>query len=237
MTRSFRAAWIVALLWLTFSAMTFPQGEHVPNTTPHNCDPCLFYGGDYAADAPESDGLTNGRTLSPSGLFATVFVPFTVPNGEKWTVESLFVNCIVAGPAFAQRAGWSISTNMSSGSPGELVAQGRLIPKLSPTGRKNYQGYPEYTLAASLPKSVTLSAGQYWLSVVPDCIDIWVQACYHTVFYASDSLMGLNAYGPPEPQNQSLIYGYRYDFVETSTLGAAFSAFSAGVVGTASPAE
>jgi hypothetical protein len=213
--------------------------------------PCLFYGGDFLdnplfpPDLP--NGLANEDSLEVPGIpyGAATWVPFTVPAGETWNVTGLFTNNLSTygvldqGTEPASVASWSINEDVLAGSAGIVVDSGTSPATSTATGRAAF-GLTEYTVQVT-GLSITLTAGSYWLSVVPICSNTADPYCTE-VFFASDveyiNTTPANAFGPAEPIDASFfdspLFGLSFDPTNGS-LGACggfgCDAFSAGVLG------
>jgi hypothetical protein len=213
---------------------------------------CLFYGGDFV-DNPVGPNIANGlanetTTLVPGSPYgAATWVPFTVPKGKTWHVTGLFTNNFssfgVLDEAPTQpiaSAFWSINEGIEPGNGGTVVASGSAAATITPTGRAAFD-LAEYTIQVT-GLSFTLTAGEYWLAVVPQCTNTGDPYC-EEVFFVSDSetVNGVppNAVGPAEPLEASYLdsptfFGLSFD-PTNGPLGAAAGlggdAFSAGVLG------
>jgi hypothetical protein len=100
-----------------------------------------------------------------------VYIPFLIPDGEVWTIIGLFSNDTTGyGYIVPPRINWSISSGISPGNPGTVIASGTAGATLTPTGRSD-AGTLEYTALGHLPPetTVTLNAGLYWMTAVPVC--------------------------------------------------------------------
>jgi hypothetical protein len=224
--------WIIATRPVAGTLSTKPI-EHAP-TAPLYCHPCLFYGGDTNASSSNANALANENTL----LFpdTTMYIPFTVPNGLSWEISGLFTNDLADGydgidPA---QAAWSISSGVSNGNGGTVIASGTSSASFNPTGRESF-GLNEYTTLVNLTvgTAVKLNAGTYWLAVVPQCIDRGNSNCDIAEYFVSNT-QRLNSYGPPEPASDSFLnssyFGYSYiPACEASSTGCQL--FSAGLLG------
>jgi len=209
-----------------------------PDTPPAYCSPCLFYGGDFAPQNVNADGLANEDSQPDVGLTSTIYVPFHVPNYTYWEVDGLFQNILTtAGQIDPKEANWSISSGVGAGNPGTTLYSGTSGAHFTPTGRVFLGAYTEYTLEVKGLTGIHLSPGLYWLSVVPLCTNPNNDTCNSAQYYASDSLDGPNAYGPREPLNLSFwnssYFGVYY--VQANSGGKGFSSFSAGVIGVSHP--
>src|SRR6202142_4115548 len=142
-------------------------------------DTCLFYGGDFLDDPlyppALANGLANENTLLVTGTpyGAATWVPFTVPAGEKWEVTGLFTNNLATygvldqGTLPTSVAYWSINEGVFAGSGGTVVDSGTSPATSTPTGRAAFS-LTEFTVQVTR-LSVTLTAGSYWMAVVPIC--------------------------------------------------------------------
>jgi len=212
---------------------------------------CLFYGGDINESpvAPPFilNGLANETTLFAPGIpyGAAVWVPFTVPAGETWIVSGLFTNnqssygVLDQGTEPLSVAAWSINEGVFAGNAGTVVASGTSLATSTPTGRGVFD-LQEYTVQVT-GLSVTLTAGTYWMSVVPVCSNAADPFC-DGVFFLSDveyiNTKPTNAFGPPEPVDASFFDApyFTESFEPTNgpvgaCAGDGCDAFSAGVLG------
>jgi len=217
---------------------------------------CLFYGGDFVNNpvGPPSlpNGLSNETTtfITGSPYGGAVWVPFTVSAGHTWTVTGLFSNdqstygVLDQAPNVPTSAAyWAISQGILPGIPGTTIASGTAAATSTPTGRSAF-GLQEFTVQVS-GLSVTLTAGEYWMVVVPMCTNTGDPYCSER-FFLSDveyvNRLPKNAYGPLAPQDASFFDSpfFFTTFDPTNgPLGATFGnggdAFSAGVLGTKFP--
>lgn len=213
---------------------------------------CLFYGGDFLNNPLYPPFLANGLAnesdvLVPGAPYgAAVWVPFTVPAGQTWDVTGLFTNNFASfgvldqGAEPTSVASWSINEEVFPGSAGTVIDSGTSPATSTATGRSAF-GLDEYTVQVT-GLSVTLTAGTYWMSVVPICSNSADPYC-DGVFFLSDveylNTTPANAYGPVEPIDDSFFdspVDFGYSFSPTNgELGAGFGdgcdAFSAGVLG------
>jgi hypothetical protein len=192
-------------------------------------------------------GLANENTLFVSGnpYGAAVWIPFTVPAGQKWDVTGLFTNdqasygVLDQGTQPAAVAYWAINQQVSAGSGGVEIDSGTSPATSTPTGRAAFS-LTEFTVQVK-GLSITLAPGAYWLTVVPICTNSANPYC-DGIFFASDveylNSTPVNAYGPAEPLSQSYFDSALFGYVFGPTwgpAGAAFGnggdAFSGGVLG------
>jgi len=214
---------------------TYPVG--LPALTPPSvCGPvCLFYGGDTNPSSPDDNGFANENTLLVSDT--TVWGAFTVPSGQTWSVDGLFINTISDGydGLDPSTSSWTIASGVSSGSAGTVVASGTSTStgtQYIPTGRFPF-GFTEYTLKVRIP-ATALSAGTYWVNITPQCTDASNGDCDIAQYFWDDTF-GLNRYGPLEPAEQgyfnSTYFGFDYsNLCDVSSTGC--QALSFGVIGT-----
>lgn len=212
----------------------YPQGAPAL-TPPSYCAPvCLFYGGDTNPNAPNVNGFANENTLLVPDT--TVWGAFTVPAGETWTVDGLFINTIADGynGIDPTPSTWAIASGVSAGNGGTTVASGTSSSagtSFVPTGRLPF-GFTEYTLKVKITQTV-LTAGTYWANVTPQCTDTGNSSC-SIAQYFFDNTFGLNRYGPLEPADEgffnSSYFGFNYanDCTVSST---GCQALSFGVIG------
>lgn len=213
----------------------FPKPECKPNKPPSYCEPCLFYGGDLDASAPNPNGLWNGLRDTSVPVDGEVLVPFTVPKGQIWIVTGLFTNnqssVSVIDP---QQANWSISKDVTGGSAGHTIASGTAHASYTPTGR-SFLWYKEYTVLVKI-KAVLLVPRTYWLTVVPLCTNPADSTCNLASYYESDAEDNppLNYYGPLEPNDMSYFNSAYFGYSSAPTWGGLWNGchrFSAGVLG------
>jgi hypothetical protein len=179
----FAAGFLSALGVVLLCQSAKSQSDEEP-TPPSYCRPCLFYGGDFDASNPSANALFNGFIDSGGGPGA-VYVPFYVPQGQIWTVKGLFSNNMSTGSFLdPQRIKWSISSGLSAGKAGTVIAQGEVQATLTATGR-SWNGMTEYTALGRLTPqtAVTLTTGVYWMTAIPICTN---PSCGYTRFYLSD---------------------------------------------------
>lgn len=216
-------------------------------SAPAYCKPCLFYGGDFDINSPAADTFAN-ENIYPGGFetLSQIYSPFTVPAGQTWSVTGLFINTIAYPTALDPVATpWEIRTGIphSGGNGGTLVANGTNNATMTPTGR-SLNGVPEYTILLTWSTPVVLQPGTYWENVTPQCTDLNNTQCTaqgFTGFLESDTetMYGLNAWGPPEPWQNSFWNAPDFGLTWANTYQVHLQrgepggdAFSAGVIGT-----
>lgn len=231
--RSFRTPTLLVTFVIALALGSALAGSAAP------CNPCLLvYGGDFDANNPNANALADERTTSVvSG--ASVFVPFVVPQGKTWTVTALFGHVLsytnVIDP---EEALWSISTGVTQGSGGTIVANGAAPAQYFPTGGQGF-GMKEYTIVATIAPAVTLAAGEYWMTIVPECTNPIDRACAAAAYYLADvEDVPRHQSRGDEPKDESYYFsgdfGYFYWPTWGSTgacQGTGCDRFSAGVIG------
>jgi len=239
----------ILLALAVLSASTLAQNAQQPTPPPY-CKPCLFYGGDFDAAGPSPNVLSNQDAILNGQ--ATVYVPFAVPPNQTWTIGGLFSNNMLTRADLAPpQIQWSISTGVSQGNPGTVIASGTAKATLIATGR-TWNGMNEYTALGHLSANqmVTLTPGHYWMSAVPVCTyNLGTDPpCSGANYYISD----VEDVPPPhakgfESTDESYFYVpgvQQYYFVETGGPdglcsqqggGGGCDKFSAGLLGTATP--
>jgi hypothetical protein len=174
-----RQATAIGLLLLAFTLNAL--GQEKKPTPPSYCNPCLFYGRDFDPNGPYPNSLINQDTDTRA---ATLYVPFAIPPGQTWTVSGFISNNLVQGTASLSppQIEWSISTGISQGNGGTLIASGTAKATLTPTGR-SLNGMNEYTALGRLntDQLFALTSGHYWMTAVPVCLS----EC-DVVFYMTD---------------------------------------------------
>ena len=99
---------------------------------------------------------------------------------------------------------WSINEGMFAGNAGTVVDSGTSPATSTPTGRAAFE-LSEYTVQVT-GLSITLTAGTYWMTVVPICTNTANPYC-DGMFFESDveyiNTTPTNAFGPAEPLDAS----------------------------------
>ena len=213
---------------------------------PPYCNPCLFYGGNFDPDGPSPNALLNQNAYFLGN--AAVYVPFAVPPNQTWTVGGFFSNNLSSNAKLnPPQIEWSVSTGISQGNAGTVVASGTSQATLTPTGR-SWDGMNEYTVLGRLnPGQVfTLTPGHYWMTAAPVCTNSGPGGCEGVTFLMSD----VEDVPPPQAKGfESLDESYWnvpgstvYNFAETGGPngicsqpggGSGCDKFSAGLLGRA----
>ena len=176
----------ILLALAVLSASTLAQNAH-QSTPPPYCKPCLFYGGDFDPNGPLPNALRNQDALTG---YEALYVGFGVPPNQTWTVTGVFSNNLAQAPTaeiWPPEIEWSISTGVSQGNPGTVIASGTTKASLTPTGR-NWNNMNEYTVLGRLSADqiVTLPPGHYWMTALPVCTYSGPAHCQGQYFFLSD---------------------------------------------------
>jgi hypothetical protein len=151
-----RTALILPLFALLFLS-TFARADYV-----------LFYAGDFNPMDPNANALANENdAVVPGNPYGAATYQNFIVSGT-WHVHSLFTNNL--SDITPNSAYWELRIGMSQGNGGTLIAAGTGTTSSgtftwTPTARSGF-GYDEYT-AHVTGLDLTLSSGQYWMSVVP----------------------------------------------------------------------
>ena len=135
---------------------------------------CYFYGGDFNANDPNSNGLANEQDVPVPG--PTAALPYGAATYQNFLVSSpikvtgLFTNNLsnFINPTSAY---WEIRLGVGTNNQGFVVGSGTGTIGAgnythTPTGRSGY-GYTEYKDWVSGLNVVLNAVGVYWLAVVP----------------------------------------------------------------------
>jgi hypothetical protein len=148
---------LVIALFAVTSLSTFARADFI-----------LFYGGDFEPSNQNANALANENDAIVGGnpYGAATYQNFIIPAGHTWNIQSLFTNNL--SDLTPTTGYWELRTGLSEGNGGTLIASGTAGGSSftwDPTSRSGF-GYNEYT-AHVHDLSITLSSGQYWMSVVP----------------------------------------------------------------------
>lgn len=214
------------------------------DSPPPYCKPCLFYGGDFDPNGPFPNALENQESVILGN--AAVYVPFAVPPNQTWTVGGFFSNNLSSHAKLdPPQIQWSVSTGVSQGNAGTVIASGTSQATLTPTGR-SWNGMNEYTVLGRLNAGevFTLTSGHYWTTAIPVCVQNTADSCQGVTFLMSD----VEDVPPPHAKGfESTDESYWYfpgleNFVETGGSnglcsqpegGGGCDKFSAGLLGRA----
>jgi hypothetical protein len=200
----------------------------------------LWYNGDYDNRNALANGTTGVNFNGPAAEVSKVYENFVVPAGQTWQITSVFSTdeIFYQSGRGVTSASWQILTGVSAGNGGIVVASGDSTAtqaSVAPQAGFTYVD-PEFKITATI-STVTLTAGTYWLSVIPDdsAGRVGDQAFVETT-------SGANAVGtPPGNDGNSFISnnlpagstGADFFTPTSSILGPGNWDFSMGVAGTA----
>jgi hypothetical protein len=174
------------------SIVVTPSSSDI-NSPPELCSPCLFYGGDIDTTSPNAVGMSDENTLLISG--AASYGSVVIPEGVTAKVYGIVFN-VQADAAFDPlSASYDIRTGVSEGNGGTSIASGSGPILVQPTGR-NFLGLNEYTIAVSWTTLVTLTPGQYWFNVEPQCLNTLDGSCSVFRQFVSNTTSRANAVHP-----------------------------------------
>jgi hypothetical protein len=165
---------------------------------PPACKPCLFYGGDLTPGDHFAYGFPDGNSLTRP--LTETLGAVQVPAGVKATVQGLLVNVLAtAGEFNPKTATWEIRSGVSPGNGGKVVASGSGAANVAPTGRSAF-GFTEFTVAVEA--SATLTAGEYWINVSPQCTVTTDNNCSEGFFASNTTQQTNNFRGSAQPAGQ-----------------------------------
>lgn len=164
---------------------------------PKLCRPCLFYGGDLSPDDINAEAFPNGASLPNSDQ---TYIAVRIPAHHTVQVEGLLVQTVIerGNGLDPKQAAFEIATDVVTGIGGTVVAGGVLPAAVQPTGRQ-FDGFPEYTIAVKLDPSVQLSGGKYpgtvyWFNLTPECLNPHDPYCYSVSYLESNSSATVNSF-------------------------------------------
>lgn len=186
------------------------SAENSKAIPPSLCDPCLFYGGDISPNNPNAAGFTNENTLlilGGSSTYGALNVPVTA------TVYGILFNVQASAAFDPMTASYDIRTGVSEGSGGTSIASGTGVTVVQATGR-NVFGLNEYMVEVSWSPAVTLTPGEYWFNVTPECLNTLDGSCsvFRQLASNSQRINGVHAYWQPRHEMfiNSSFYGYSW---------------------------
>lgn len=210
------------------------SSRNKPQPPPY-CKPCLFYAGDFDQNASDANGLANEVDIIVN-TGAAVYTPFIVPKGKTWNVTGLFtVNVIFSNILDPRLTPYEVRKDIPKlgGNGGQLVCHGKKPGTLVNLGF-DVCGEPGDCFATIVNniKACRLTAGKYWMSVVPYCTGS--ECANSRAFLLNDDGAMIHRYGPLEPANNSFFnsqyFGANW---EPSSEQQSSKRFSVGVEGTA----
>jgi hypothetical protein len=195
----------------------------LPNAIPPSlCSPCLFYGGDINTGDPNAAGMSDENTLLILGGSST-YGAVNIPTGVTATVYGILFN-VQADAAFDPlTATYDVRTGVSEGNGGTSIGSGTGAAVVVPTGR-NFIGLNEYTVAVSWSTPLTLTSGEYWFNVTPQCLNTNDGSCSAFRQFFSNTTQGANdIHGNWQPAHElflnSSFFGFTWANWCDSSLG------------------
>jgi hypothetical protein len=212
------------------SSAVLQAPKNNPNSVPPSlCSPCLFYGGDLNPGDLNAAGMSDENTLLILGGSST-YGAVNIPTGVTASVYGILFN-VQASAAFDPLAAtYDIRTGVSEGDGGTSIASGSGTAVVQPTGR-NFIGLNEYTVAVSWSTPVTLTPGEYWFNVTPQCLNTLDGSCSVFRQFVSNTTQGANdIHGNWQPAHEmflnSSFFGFTWANWCDSSLG--FNAVQCG---------
>lgn len=204
------------------------------------CKPCLWYAGDFDSNNQYDNALLDGKDLQVKK--AVVSVPFTVPKGKVWKITgALGAFTVETSGLDPAQADWSFSKNVSSGHAGQEVRSGTSAATMTYPGCNGSEGW----ICAGIVVNginVALTAGKYWMTLVPYCTNPNDSACQGQQFFLLDEedVPPLNHYGPKNVLDASYFTSQQHGAYYMPTWGPSGACggtgcdmFSVGLMGTA----
>jgi hypothetical protein len=219
------AATIVVALTLTAAAAekpapaanpngygTVPKQLAPPGTPPALCSPCLFYGGDLDTTAGTAEGFSDENTLLVTG--SSTYAAVNLTGLSK--VTGILFNIQADANFDPNTATYDIRSGVSSGNGGTEIASGSGTISVATTGRV-FIGLTEFTVLVTLTTPVSLTAGEYWFNITPQCTNgAQDGSCYVGRMFFSNTTSGTNnVKGKSQPGDSlflnSSYFGYTYE--------------------------
>jgi hypothetical protein len=185
-----------AFLWFFAVLVCLPSLSHAQGP-PSLCEPCLFYGGDYNPNDPNSDAFPDENTLTHPN--SETYGAVLIPRGHAVSVEGILFQIqfleqnTVLDP---NGATWEIRTGVKDGSGGTVIASGHGRVAKEATGRTG-SGF-EYTIRVKLDPPVQLTGGGagtiYWLNLTPQCTHESDPLCTGNTYAVSNTTDQVNAF-------------------------------------------
>ena len=169
-----------------------PESKESPNlNVPSLCNPCIMYAGDLNPNDPNAAGMSDENTLFVPGGSST-YAEVDVPSGLTATLKGVLFN-VQASAAFDPfTATYDVRTGVSEGNAGTSIASGSANLSVSATGR-TFLGLNEYTLVVKFP-AVTLTSGDYWVNLTPQCTNTLDGSCSVFRQFASNTTQKTNGF-------------------------------------------
>jgi hypothetical protein len=194
-----------------------------PNSIPPSlCSPCLFYGGDLNTNDLNAAGMSDENTLLILGGSST-YGAVNIPTGVTASVFGILFNVQASAAFDPLQASYDIRTGVSEGNGGTSIASGSGTAVVQPTGR-NFIGLNEYTVAVSWSTPVSLTPGEYWFNVTPQCLNTLDGSCGVFRQFVSNTTQGANdIHGNWQPAHElflnSSFFGFTWANWCDSSLG------------------
>ena len=226
---------LVAVAFLLAGQATAQNADLRLPAPPKACRPCLFYGGDFDANRSDANAVYDEFGPNDDG---EVYVPFKIPKRQQWSVSGLLVNLLSTDSVTPAKVHWEIRKAVNAGKGGTRIASGTARAKFG--GQFNCGGIAVFCQTIVMKKiNVSLTAGKYWMSVVPLCKN--QTDCGNARFYVPDAQDNppLNHFGPLEPLDDSFFSSKSHGIQFEPTWGqsgicggSGCDRFSTGVLGT-----
>ena len=191
-------------------------GAQNVRTLPSLCKPCIFYGGDFNVNDPNSNSFADGNTLtvSDTAIYAAVDVPKNVTGvitGILFMQLSTLIGNDIFDPATAP---YDIRIGVAEGNGGTSVASG--INTLSYAPYMNVFDFEIYQTALNLTGPFRVTPGtRYWFTVVPQCTNSGNSNCSVVRYFLPNTTQqtnGLHAAAQPADQMfwNSAFFGFNW---------------------------
>ena len=193
---------------------TLPPKLAPPGVPPSLCHPCLFYGGDLDTTSGLADGFSDENTLLVTG--SSTYAAFNVPTGGEAKVTGILFNIQADANFDPSTATYDIRSGVSSGDGGTDIAYGSGTISVAATGRVAF-GVTEFSVLVTLTTPVSLTAGEYWFNLTPQCTNGAEDgSCYVGRMFLSNTTSGTNNVdGYAQPGNSMFLnssyFGYTYE--------------------------
>lgn len=196
------------------SAPSIKTQEHnnIPKTKPQapaSCSPCLFYGGDLNDTDPNADGFSDENTLFIVGGSQT-YGAVNIPSGPNASVTGILFNILATAAFDPYTATYDIREGVSEGNGGTDLASGSASIAVAATGRSDF-GLYEYTITATIP-STTLSPGEYWFNLEPQCLNTLDGSCSVFRQYVWNTTQETNAVNGSWQPSGEMFFNSSFDF-------------------------
>lgn len=183
---------------------------------PALCNPCLFYAGDLNPFDPNAAGMSDENTLLITEGGGATYAAVIIPTGVTATVSGIVFN-VQADAAFdPMTASYDVRTGITDGNGGTSIASGSGSIAVQATGR-NFLGLSEYSLAVSLSAPLTLTPGEYWFNLQPQCLNTLDGSCSVFRQFVSNTTQQTNRLnGWWQPAHEMFLNGAFYGITFTN---------------------